>query len=144
MRGKEKKTYDICRARPHDRGERDDEPRAYRQRYVRGFLPDASLSNVRCGGGFFFFAVMPVHALQRLLLEFLRRVPEQGPPLRLTRGEVLLLGTRTIPGEDIERQLQGLDRGELGRRDRQRIRAWVEAAEDLEGEEENGIGHLRA
>lgn len=48
----------------------------------------------------------------------------------------------TIPGEDIECQLQGLDRGELGRRNWQLICARAKADEDLKGEEEDGIGDL--
>jgi len=49
----------------------------------------------------------------------------------------------TIPGEDIECQLQGLDRGELGRRNWELICARAKAGEDLKGEEEDGIGDLR-
>jgi hypothetical protein len=58
------------------------------------------------------------------------------------RRRETLLGTFRIPGEDIERQLQRLDRGELERRNRQDIRARAEAIEDLKGKEEDGVGNL--
>jgi hypothetical protein len=48
----------------------------------------------------------------------------------------------TIPREEIEPQFQGLDRGEFGRREWQRLIAREKATEDMEGQEENGIGNL--
>ena len=49
----------------------------------------------------------------------------------------------TIPGEDIERQLQRLDRSELRRGNwQQLICAREKAAEDLKGDEEDGISDL--
>ena len=49
----------------------------------------------------------------------------------------------TIPGEDVERQLQRLDRSELRRGNwQQLICAREKAAEDLKGDEQDGISDL--
>lgn len=84
------------------------------------------------------FVIFSVHALQWPLFKIPRRVPQHGSPLCWTMER----SPGTIPCEDIECQLQGLDRSELGRRNRQPTCARAKAADDLKGKEEDGISEL--
>ena len=68
------KTHDVCGARPHDRSKRDIDPRACRdRRRVIAFSTDSSCPcpcpSLDRNASSLFFAVVTVHALQRLLLE---------------------------------------------------------------------------
>lgn len=100
-------TYGMCGVCPYDRGQHDCEPRTRRPR-IGGLLADDPPG----GNSRLLLAVLTGQALQRLLLEILRRIAQHGSPLRLTGS--LIAGP--VSDKHVECQLESLDHSKLRRR----------------------------